>query len=418
MAFTDRLQHAWNAFMGRNVAPINIGYGSTRNPGMAQFTRENARSIISPIYTRIAVDVSSLTVQHARLDSNGRFKEAIPSSLNECFTVQANIDQTGRAFMQDIVMSMLDEGVVAVVPVETTDNPTIRDSFDITNLRTGKILEWYPQHVKVRLYNEKTGIKEDITLPKKMVAIIENPFYSVMNEPNSTMQRLRKKLLMIDAIDEQNSSGKLNMIIQLPYIVKSQGRLDQATKRREQIENQLVNSQHGIAYIDGTEKVIQLNRAVENNLLEQIQYLTDQLYNQLGMPKGVFDGTADEQTMINYQTRTIEPIASAIINEMERKFLTKTARTRGQAIMFFNDPFKLVPVSQMAEIADKFTRNEILSSNEIRQIIGYKPANDPQADELRNKNLNQSADAKPAAVPVDDEGNDDEGVSQNETKKV
>lgn len=417
MAFTDRLQHAWNAFMGRNVAPINIGYGSTRNPGMVQFTRENARSIISPIYTRIAVDVSSLTVQHARLDSNGRFKETMPSSLNECFTVQANIDQTGRAFMQDIVMSMLDEGVVAVVPVETEDDPTIKNSFDITNLRTGKILEWYPQHVKVRLYNEQTGLKEDITLPKKMVAIIENPFYSVMNEPNSTMQRLRKKLLMIDAIDEQNSSGKLNMIIQLPYIVKSQGRLDQATKRREQIENQLVNSQHGIAYIDGTEKVIQLNRSVENNLLEQIQYLTDQLYNQLGMPKGVFDGTADEQTMINYQTRTIEPIASAIINEMERKFLTKTARTRGQAIMFFNDPFKLVPVSQMAEIADKFTRNEILSSNEIRQIIGYKPANDPQADELRNKNLNQSADAKPAAVPVDDEGND-EGVSQNETKKV
>lgn len=417
MAFTDRLQHAWNAFMGRNVVPINIGYGSTRNPGMAQFTRENARSIISPIYTRIAVDVSSLTVQHARLDANGRFKEAMPSSLNECFTVQANLDQTGRAFMQDIVMSMLDEGVVAVVPVETEDDPTIKNSFDITNLRTGKILEWYPQHVKVRLYNEQTGLKEDITLPKKMVAIIENPFYSVMNEPNSTMQRLRKKLLMIDAIDEQNSSGKLNMIIQLPYIVKSQGRLDQATKRREQIENQLVNSQHGIAYIDGTEKVIQLNRSVENNLLEQIQYLTDQLYNQLGMPKGVFDGTADEQTMINYQTRTIEPIASAIINEMERKFLTKTARTRGQAIMFFNDPFKLVPVSQMAEIADKFTRNEILSSNEIRQIIGYKPADDPQADELRNKNLNQSADAKPAAVPVDDEGND-EGVSQNETKKV
>lgn len=417
MAFTDRLQHAWNAFMGRNVVPINIGYGSTRNPGMAQFTRENARSIISPIYTRIAVDVSSLTVQHARLDANGRFKEAMESSLNECFTVQANIDQTGRAFMQDIVMSMLDEGVVAVVPVETEDDPTIKNSFDITNLRTGKILEWYPQHVKVRLYNEQTGLKEDITLPKKMVAIIENPFYSVMNEPNSTMQRLRKKLLMIDAIDEQNSSGKLNMIIQLPYIVKSQGRLDQATKRREQIENQLVNSQHGIAYIDGTEKVIQLNRSVENNLLEQIQYLTDQLYNQLGMPKGVFDGTADEQTMINYQTRTIEPIASAIINEMERKFLTKTARTRGQAIMFFNDPFKLVPVSQMAEIADKFTRNEILSSNEIRQIIGYKPANDPKADELRNKNINQSADAKPAAVPVDYEGND-EGVSQNETKKV
>ena len=408
MAFTDRLQHAWNAFMGRNVAPINIGYGSTRNPGMAQFTRENARSIISPIYTRIAVDVSSLTVQHARLDANGRFKEAMESSLNECFTVQANIDQTGRAFMQDIVMSMLDEGVVAVVPVETEDDPTIKNSFDITNLRTGKILEWYPQHVKVRLYNEQTGLKEDITLPKKMVAIIENPFYSVMNEPNSTMQRLRKKLLMIDAIDEQNSSGKLNMIIQLPYIVKSQGRLDQATKRREQIENQLVNSQHGIAYIDGTEKVIQLNRSVENNLLEQIQYLTDQLYNQLGMPKGVFDGTADEQTMINYQTRTIEPIASAIINEMERKFLTKTARTRGQAIMFFNDPFKLVPVSQMAEIADKFTRNEILSSNEIRQIIGYKPADDPKADELRNKNLNQSADAKPASVPVDDEGNDEE----------
>ena len=417
MAFTDRLQHAWNAFMGRNVVPSDIGYSSTRNPGMAQFTRENARSIISPIYTRIAVDVSSLTVQHARLDANGRFKEAMESSLNECFTVQANLDQTGRAFMQDIVMSMLDEGVVAVVPVETEDDPTIKNSFDITNLRTGKILEWYPQHVKVRLYNEQTGLKEDITLPKKMVAIIENPFYSVMNEPNSTMQRLRKKLLMIDAIDEQNSSGKLNMIIQLPYIVKSQGRLDQATKRREQIENQLVNSQHGIAYIDGTEKVIQLNRSVENNLLEQIQYLTDQLYNQLGMPKGVFDGTADEQTMINYQTRTIEPIASAIINEMERKFLTKTARTRGQAIMFFNDPFKLVPVSQMAEIADKFTRNEILSSNEIRQIIGYKPVNDPQADELRNKNLNQSADAKPAAVPVDDEGND-EGVSQNETKKV
>lgn len=407
MAITDRLQHAWNAFLGRNIIPPNIGYGASLNPSRVQYTRENAKSIISPIYTRIAVDVAALNFQHARLDANGRYKESVNSDLNACLTMQANIDQTGRQFIQDVVMSLLDEGVIAIVPVETNDNPTIKNAFDISSMRTGKILEWYPQHVKVRLYNELTGMKEDILLPKKMVAIIENPFYSVMNEPNSTMQRLRAKLVLIDAIDSQNSSGKLNMIIQLPYIVKSQGRLDQATKRREQIEDQLVNSQHGIAYIDGTEKVIQLNRSVENNLLEQVQYLTEQLYNQLGMPKGVFDGTADEQTMINYQTRTLEPIASAIVNEMQRKFLTKTARTQGQSITFFNDPFKLVPVSQMAEIADKFTRNEILSSNEIRQIIGYKPADDPQADELRNKNLNQSEGSEPAKVPVDETINDE-----------
>ena len=404
MAITDRLQHAWNAFFGRNITAPNIGYGGySLNPSRTQYTRENARSIISPIYTRIAVDVAALDFQHAKMDQNGRYKESMDSGLNNCLTMQANIDQTGRAFIQDVVMSLLDEGVTDVVPVETSDNPTIKNAFDISSMRTGKILEWYPQHVKVRVYNDATGIKEDLVLPKKMVAIIENPFYSVMNEPNSTMQRLRSKLVLIDALDAESSSGKLNMIIQLPYIVKSQGRLDQAQKRREQIEDQLVNSQHGIAYIDGTEKVIQLNRSVENNLLEQVQYLTEQLYNQLGMPKSVFDGTADEQTMINYQTRTLEPIASAIVNEMQRKFLTKTARTQGQSVMFFNDPFKLVPVSQMAEIADKFTRNEILSSNEVRQIIGYKPADDPQADELRNKNINQSADSGPAKVPVDGE---------------
>lgn len=400
MGFGDRLQHAWNAFLGRNPTPAaSLGYGgSVRNESTVRLTSGNSRTIIAPIYTRIATDVAAITFDHARLDDNGRYKESMKSYLNECLKVSANIDETGRQFIQNIVLSMLDEGVVAVVPVETTFNPYESDSFDITNMRVGKILDWYPEHVRVRLYNEKIGLKEDILLPKKTVAIIENPFYSVMNEPNSTMQRLLRKLVLLDSVDEMANGNKLDLIVQLPYVIKTDERRAQAEKRRQEIEQQLTGSRYGIAYTDGTEKITQLNRSLENNLLEQIKYLTELLYSQLGMPASVFDGTADEQTLLNYQNRTIEPIASAIINEFNRKFLTKTARTRGQSIVFFSDPFKLVPVTKISEIADKFTRNEILSSNEVRQIIGYKPVNNEKADELRNKNLNESADAAPAAI--------------------
>jgi HK97 family phage portal protein len=390
MKFSERLKHSWNAFLGRDAPLSETGYASYLRPDRPRVSIGNDRSMISAIYNRIASDVSAINIQHVRVDSNGRYIETIDSGLNNCLTLSANIDQTGRAFIQDTVISLLDEGCVAIVPVKTTMDPLKTNSYDIQELRTGKILEWYPNHVKVQLYNESTGLKQDVILPKETCAIIENPFYSTMNEPSSTMQRLIKKLAMLDAVDEQSSAGKLDLIVQLPYVIKSEARQEQAEKRRKQIEEQLKDSKYGIAYTDGTEHITQLNRSLENNLLQQIQYLTDLLYSQLGMPKEVFNGTADEKTMLSYNTRTIEPIISAICDEMKRKFLTKTARTRGQSIKFFTDPFKLVPVAQISEIADKFTRNEILSSNEIRQIIGFKPSDNPKADELRNKNLNES----------------------------
>ena len=399
MAFTDRLQHAWNAFLNRDPTYEFRDHGmiSTYKPDRVRFTRGNERSIVTSVYNRIALDVSSIDINHAKLDENGRFKEVIQSGLNECLTLNANIDQTGKAFIQDVVMSMMDEGCVAIVPVDTTINPEVSGSFDIQSLRTGNIIEWRPEFVKVRLYNDKTGQKEDILLPKKSVAIIENPLYAVINEPNSTMQRLIRKLNLLDVIDEQSGSGKLDLIIQLPYVIKSEARRQQAENRRKDIEMQLAGSKYGIAYTDGTEKITQLNRPAENNLMKQIEYLTSMLYGQLGITQSVLDGTADERTMLNYYNRTIEPIISAIIDEMKRKFLTKTARTQNQSIVYFRNPFKLVPINELAEISDKFTRNEIATSNEIRQIIGWKPSDDPGADELRNKNLNQKAeDVQPA----------------------
>ena len=399
MAFTDRLQHAWNAFLNRDPTYEFRDHGmiSTYKPDRVRFTRGNERSIVTSVYNRIALDVSSIDINHAKLDENGRFKEIIQSGLNECLTLNANIDQTGKAFIQDVVMSMMDEGCVAIVPVDTTINPEVSGSFDIQSLRTGNIIEWRPEFVKVRLYNDRTGQKEDVLLPKKSVAIIENPLYAVINEPNSTMQRLIRKLNLLDVIDEQSGSGKLDLIIQLPYVIKSEARRQQAENRRKDIEMQLAGSKYGIAYTDGTEKITQLNRPAENNLMKQIEYLTSMLYSQLGITQSVLDGTADERTMLNYYNRTIEPIISAIIDEMKRKFLTKTARTQNQSIVYFRNPFKLVPINELAEISDKFTRNEIATSNEIRQIIGWKPSDDPGADELRNKNLNQKVeDVQPA----------------------
>ncbi len=389
---TSRLRKAWNAFTNNRdptaVQYQNPGMGYVYRPDRVRFTRGNERSIVTSVYNRIAMDVASIAIKHCRVDENGRYIEDIRSGLNDCLTIEANVDQTGRSFVQDVVMSMFDEGVVAIVPVDTNVDPTITTSYDILSMRTGKILEWYPKHVKVRVYNDRTGNKEDIVLPKKSVAIIENPLYAVINESNSTMQRLIRKLNILDAIDEQSGSGKLDLIIQLPYVIKTESRQQQAEKRRKDIEEQL-KGPYGIAYTDGTEKITQLNRPVENNLMKQIEYLTNQLYGQIGMTPSVLDGTADERAMLNYNNRTIEPIISAIVDAMKRSFLTKTARTQGQTVMFFRDPFKLVPVSDMAEIADKFTRNEILSSNEIRQIIGMKPSDDPKADMLINSNLNQ-----------------------------
>lgn len=388
----SRLKKVWNVF--RNKDPSyeyrDIGVSYSYRPERVRFTRGNERTIINSIYNRIALDVSSITIQHVRLDDNGRYLNTIDSGLNNCLTLEANIDQTGREFIQDVVMSMFDEGCVAIVPVDTTDDPTNTGSYDINTMRTGKILEWYPRHVKVRVYNDRTGQKEDIVLSKKSVAIIENPFYSIMNEPNSMVQRLIRKLNLLDVVDEQTSSGKLDLIIQLPYIIKTDARRQQAEKRRKDIEEQLAGSKYGIAYTDGTEKITQLNRSVENNLLKQIEYLTNLVHGQIGITTTIMDGTADERTMLNYNNRTIEPIVSTIVDSMKRNFLTKTARTQKQSIVFFRDPFRLVPVTDLAEIADKFTRNEIMTSNEIRQIVGMKPSSDPRADELRNKNLNQS----------------------------
>ena len=408
MAFSDRLQHAWNAFLNKDQTP-RYNYGehiSSYNPYRTRLTRGNERSIVTSVYNRIALDVAAIDMYHAKLDDDGRFTEVIESSLNECLTISANIDQTAKAFMQDVVMSMMDEGCVAIVPVDTTINPNVSGSYDINSLRVGQILEWRPQHVKVRLYNDKIGQKEDLLLPKSMVAIIENPLYAVINEPNSTMQRLIRKLNLLDVIDEQSGSGKLDLIIQLPYVIKSEARRQQAENRRKDIEMQLSGSKYGIAYTDGTEKITQLNRPVENNLMKQIEYLTSMLYSQLGITQTILDGTADDKTMLNYYNRTIEPIVSAIVDEMKRKFLTKTARTRKQDIVYFRDPFKLVPVNDLAEIADKLTRNEIATSNEIRQIMGWKPSKDPDADELRNKNLNKSAEEMQPAPEVQNEVDD------------
>ena len=388
----SRIKHAWNAFLNRDPTDYyrDSGYGGTHRPDRPRLSRGNEQSIVTSVYNRIALDAAAINVQHVRLDENNRFLSVIDSGLNGCLTVETNVDQTGRAFLQDVVMSMLDEGSVAIVPVDTTFNPEVTGSYDINSMRTGKIMEWYPNYVKVRVYNEKTGLKEDIRLPKSMVAIIENPLYAVINEPNSTMKRLVRKLNLLDVVDEQSSSGKLDLIIQLPYVIKTEARRQQAENRRKDIEEQLAGSKYGIAYTDGTERITQLNRAVENNLMKQIEYLTSMLYSQLGITQSILDGTADEKTMLNYFNRTIEPILSAIVDEMKRKFLTKTARSQLQSISFFRDPFKLVPVTDISEIADKFTRNEIMTSNEIRQIIGMKPSEDPKADELRNKNLSKA----------------------------
>ena len=394
MGITDRLQHAWNAFLNNDVRTRyqDMGYYSSYKPDRVRFTRGNERSIVTSVYNRLALDASAMAIKHVRLDDNGRFTEEINSGLQNCLNVEANIDQTGRAFLQDVVMSMLDEGCVAIVPVDTTLNPNLSGSYDINTMRTAKILEWYPAHIRVRVYNDRKGIHEELTLPKANVAIIENPLYAVINEPNSTMQRLIRKLNLLDVVDEQSSAGKLDLIIQLPYVIKSEARRQQAEARRKDIEMQLAGSKYGIAYTDGTERITQLNRPAENNLMNQVQYLTEMLYSQLGLTQSILDGSADDKTMLNYYNRTIEPILAAIVDEMKRKFLTKTARAQKQTIMYFRDPFKLVPVNDIAEIADKFTRNEIMTSNEIRQIVGMKPSDDPEADELRNKNLNKSAE--------------------------
>lgn len=414
MGFTDRLQHAWNAFMNRS--PTNyyrdIGGSYTYRPDRIRLARRNERSIVTSVYNRIALDVSAIDVKHVRLDENNRFKEEVDSGLNNCLTLDANLDQTGRALMQDIVMSLLDEGSVAIVPTDTTFNPDVTTSYDILTMRVGKIIEWYPNKVMVRVYNEKCGKRQDIIVPKSTVAIIENPLYAVMNEPNSTMQRLIRKLNLLDAIDEQSGSGKLDLIIQLPYTIKSDLRRQQAEQRRKDIEMQLAGSKYGIAYTDATERVTQLNRPVENNLMKQIEYLTSMLYSQLGITQSILDGSADDKTMLNYYNRTIEPIIAAIVDEMKRKFLTKTARSQRQSILFVRNPFNLVPVNDIAEIADKFTRNEIMTSNEIRQIIGMMPSDDPKADELVNSNIAQPKEDAVSSNKGPDDTNK-EGEIQN-----
>ena len=394
LSIGSRLKHAWNAFTNRDPTADRSSYntGYTYRPDRPRLSRGNERSIITAVFNRIALDAAAINLKHCKIDENGKYIETIKSSLHNCLTVEANIDQTARAFIQDVVLSMMDEGCVAIVPVDTTLNPNVTGSYDILTMRTGKVIEWKPNHVKVRVYNDRTGEKEDVTVPKSMTCIIENPLYSVVNEPNSIMKRLVRKLNLLDAIDEQSGSGKLDLIIQLPYTIKSEGRRQYAENRRKSIEDQLANSKFGIAYTDGTEHITQLNRPVENNLMKQIEYLTSMLYSQLGITQSILDGTADEQTMLNYYNRSIEPIVSAIVDEMKRKFLTKTARSQMHTIAAFRDPFKLVPINSIAEIADKFTRNEILTSNEIRQIIGMKPSDDPKADQLINSNITQPED--------------------------
>lgn len=391
--FSDRLVHAWNAFMNKDptfnrdtVGSYSYGY----RPDRYRALRGNDRSMVTSVYNRIAMDCASIDIKHVRLDDNGRYISDYNSTLNECLSIEANVDQTGRAFRQDIVMSMLDEGVVAIVPVETSNNPSITSSYDILSMRTGRVVQWRPTYVRVELYNQLSGKREEIDMPKKLVALVENPLYAVMNDHNSTLQRLIRKLTLLDAIDEQSGSGKLDLIIQLPYSLRNEAKRQQAEQRHQDIEDQISNSKLGIAYIDSTEHITQLNRPVENNLMKQIEYLTSTLYSQLGITQGILDGSADEKTMMNYYSRTIEPIMSAIVDEMKRKFLTKTARSQKQSIEFFRNPFKLVPVNDLAEIADKMTRNEIMSSNEFRQIIGLKPSDDPKADQLVNSNISQA----------------------------
>lgn len=427
MSFGSRLKHAWNAFTGNiQMNYRDLGMSYSYRADRPRMSRGNERSIVTSVYNRIALDVAALNVQHVRLDENGRFLSVIDDGLNNCLTLEANVDQTARSFVQDVVISMFDEGSVAIVPVDTTTDPNVSGSYDIQSLRVGQILDWYPQYIRARVYNEQTGRKEDIVVPKSAVAIIENPLYAVINEPNSTMQRLIRKLNLLDVIDEQSGSGKLDLIIQLPYVIKTEARRQQAENRRKDIENQLSGSKYGIAYTDGTEHITQLNRSVNNNLMSQIEYLTSMLYSQLGITQSILDGTADEKTMLNYNNRTIEPIISAIVDEMKRKFLTKTARSQHQSISFFRDPFKLVPVDDIAEIADKFTRNEIMTSNEIRQVVGMKPSEDPRADELRNKNLsapsgsNQQSEEMPIAEvdSIGDSASDlDDKISKQKSKK-
>lgn len=417
MALMDRLKHAWNTFKNKDPTQVNwnIGPSYGYRPDRMRYTRGNERSIVTAVYNRIAMDVAAVNLKHIRLDENDRYKETIDSGLNNCLSVEANLDQTGRAFIQDLVASMLDEGCVAAVPTDADDEPEDSGNFKVYTLRTGKILEWYPRYVKVEVYNEQEGQRQQIIIPKSTVPLIENPMYSVMNEPNSIYQRLVRKLTLLDVVDEQTSSGKLDLIIQLPYIIKTEARREQAEKRRKDIEKQLSEGKYGIAYTDGTERITQLNRPVENNLMKQIEYLTSMFFSQLGITQSILDGTADEKTMLNYYNRTIEPILSAIADEMKRKFLTPTARSQKQTIAYFRDPFKLVPVNDIAEIADKFTRNEIMTSNEIRQVIGMKPSSDPNADVLRNKNLSDSSNAR-QLIPTSagaDETNNNEETGQN-----
>lgn len=419
MSFGSRLKHAWNAFTGNiQMNHRDLGMSYPYRADRPRMSRGNERSIVTSVYNRIALDVAALNVQHVRLDENGRFLSVIDDGLNNCLTLEANVDQTARSFIQDVVISMFDEGSVAIVPVDTTTDPNVSGSYDIQSLRVGQILDWYPQYIRTRVYNEQTGRKEDIVVPKSAVAIIENPLYAVINEPNSTMQRLIRKLNLLDVIDEQSGSGKLDLIIQLPYVIKTEARRQQAENRRKDIESQLSGSKYGIAYTDGTEHITQLNRSVNNNLMSQIEYLTSMLYSQLGITQSILDGTADEKTMLNYNNRTIEPIISAIVDEMKRKFLTKTARSQRQSISFFRDPFKLVPVNEIAEIADKFTRNEIMTSNEIRQVVGMKPSDDPRADELRNKNLSEpsGSDQQSEEAPITTDNSVEESASDLDDK--
>lgn len=419
MSFGSRLKHAWNAFTGNvQMNYRDLGMSYSYRADRPRMSRGNERSIVTSVYNRIALDVAALNVQHVRLDENGRFLSVIDDGLNNCLTLEANVDQTARSFIQDVVISMFDEGSVAIVPVDTTTDPNVSGSYDIQSLRVGQILDWYPQYIRTRVYNEQTGRKEDIVVPKSAVAIIENPLYAVINEPNSTMQRLIRKLNLLDVIDEQSGSGKLDLIIQLPYVIKTEARRQQAENRRKDIESQLSGSKYGIAYTDGTEHITQLNRSVNNNLMSQIEYLTSMLYSQLGITQSILDGTADEKTMLNYNNRTIEPIISAIVDEMKRKFLTKTARSQRQSISFFRDPFKLVPVNEIAEIADKFTRNEIMTSNEIRQVVGMKPSDDQRADELRNKNLSEpsGSDQQSEETPITTDNSVEESASDLDDK--
>ena len=403
MGILDRLAHGWNAFINNRDPTYSyrdLGMSYSYRPDRVRFTRGNERTIVTAIYNRIALDVAAIDIRHVKLDDNDRFTETVPSKLDRCLTTSSNIDQTGKAFIQDVVMSMFDEGSVAIIPVDTTIDPTITGSFDIETMRTAKILEWYPRHVKVSVYNDNKGVRQDLILPKNSVAIIENPFYAVMNEPNSTLQRLIRKLRLLDVIDEQSGSGKLDLIIQLPYIIKTDARRQQAEARRKDIEDQLAGSKYGIAYTDGTERITQLNRPVENNLMKQIEYLTSMLFSQLSFHQSILDGTADEKTMLNYENRTVLTIVTAIVDEVKRKFLTETARSQKKSVMYFRNPFKYATAVDFAESADKYTRNEILSSNEVRQIIGFKPSSDPKADQLINSNISQSAQTQKPEQPA------------------